>query len=246
MSEHNETLADVLAEMKSRETLDGSDMGVDNFCLEAGEYGGFDALPLFKAYADRIEAAWKRERAEIEADALSVGGVVEAARHKPDPDWKATCAKCHDVEPDCEYYGEPNGCNSPIHGSHPTTEKSSAVGNMAAMREALVAIMDYVAPIHTYLPPKRRSLTALFAVADTIRNIAQKALAAPARNCDRFADELDAQLAFLNEVWLISIDRETMSEQDTYEKWTDEMRTRYGRWLLASATEQKGESNGNK
>jgi hypothetical protein len=33
--------------------------------------------------ADRIEAAWKREKAEIEANALSVGGVVEAARHKP-------------------------------------------------------------------------------------------------------------------------------------------------------------------
>ena len=66
------------------------------------------------------------------------------------------------------------------------------------------------------------------------------ALAAPARNCDRFTDELDAQLAFLNEVWLISIDRETMTEQDAYENWTDEMRARYGRWLLASATEQKG------
>lgn len=60
------------------------------------------------------------------------------------------------------------------------------------------------------------------------------------RNCDRFADELDAQLAFLNEVWLISIDRETMTEQDTYEKWTDEMKTRYGRWLLAPATEKEG------
>ena len=35
------------------------------------------------AYLDRIEAAWKHESAEIEADALAVGGVVEAARHKP-------------------------------------------------------------------------------------------------------------------------------------------------------------------
>lgn len=73
-----------------------------------------------------------------------------------------------------------------------------------------------------------------------------KALAAPQRNCDRFADELDAQLAFLNEVWLISIDRETMTEQDAYENWTDEMRTRYGRWLLAPATEQKGDNDGSK
>ena len=33
--------------------------------------------------ADRIEAAWKREKAEIEANALAFGGVVEAARHTP-------------------------------------------------------------------------------------------------------------------------------------------------------------------
>lgn len=70
--------------------------------------------------------------------------------------------------------------------------------------------------------------------------MAKRALSKPPRNCDRFTDELDAQLAFLNEVWLISIDRETMTEQDAYENWTDEMRARYGRWLLAPATEQKG------
>ena len=49
--------------------------------------------------------------------------------------WKETCAKCMDgeIEPrNCEYYGEPNGCNSPTYGEHPP------VGNAAAMREALV------------------------------------------------------------------------------------------------------------
>lgn len=68
----------------------------------------------------------------------------------------------------------------------------------------------------------------------------RKALSAHARNCDRFADELDAQLAFLNEVWLISVGREEMLERDKYENWTDEMRTRYSRWLLAPAAERKG------
>jgi hypothetical protein len=28
------------------------------------------------------------------------------------------------------------------------------------------------------------------------------------------------------------------------ENWTDEMRTRYGRWLFAPATERKGEGDG--
>lgn len=60
------------------------------------------------------------------------------------------------------------------------------------------------------------------------------------RNCDRFADETDAQLAFLNEVWLISVDRESMLERDRYENWTDEMRARYGQWLLAPAQAQEG------
>ena len=62
----------------------------------------------------------------------------------------------------------------------------------------------------------------------------------PPRNCDRFKDELDAQLAFLNEVWLISVDRESMLERDRYENWTDEMRARYGQWLLAPAQVQEG------
>lgn len=70
-----------------------------------------------RATADKIGEAWKLER--------------EALAPEPDPNWKAICAKCHDgeIEPECEYYGEPNGCNSPIYGEHP---KSSA-----AMRDAL-------------------------------------------------------------------------------------------------------------
>ena len=36
--------------------------------------------------------------------------------------WTEICAKCKegDIEPRyCEYYGEPNGCNSPTYGEHP-------------------------------------------------------------------------------------------------------------------------------
>lgn len=107
--------------------------------------------------------------------------------------------------------------------------------NMAAMREALQTIHDRV-----------NSLDEECGVDPVeVRDIARAALAKPQRNCDRFTDELDAQLAFLNEVWLISIDRETMTEQDAYENWTDEMRARYGRWLLAPATEQKGDNDKN-
>lgn len=107
--------------------------------------------------------------------------------------------------------------------------------NMTAMREALEMFVDAY------------RATSYSLCIENLRPAYQKAdaaLSAPPRNCDRFADELDAQLAFLNEVWLISIDRESMTEQDEYDRWTDEMRKRYGRWLLAPTTVEEGESDG--
>lgn len=104
--------------------------------------------------------------------------------------------------------------------------------NMAKMREALIGIRkELVRMVKIYNTPL-----------DGIESYVSDGLSAPIRNCDRFADELDAQLAFLNEVWLISVERETMLERDKYEKWTDEMRKRYGRWLYAPMTEQKGDA----
>ena len=113
--------------------------------------------------------------------------------------------------------------------------ETTTVGNAAAMREALDAALRFIGnlEIEPYSP--------LDEAASELRQRIMDALSAPARNCDRFADELEAQLAFLNEVWLISVDRETMLERDKYGNWTDEMRTRYGRWLLAPAAERKGE-----
>lgn len=73
------------------------------------------------------------------------------------------------------------------------------------------------------------------------QKMAMRALARPIRNCDRFGDELDAQLAFLNEEWLISVSRETMLERDKFENWTNEMRSRYARWLMAPANHKEEE-----
>lgn len=63
MAETNETIDDIIAEMRAREDIDGGDM-VDNFDIYSGEYGGWDALMLIKAYADRFDAAHKRERGD--------------------------------------------------------------------------------------------------------------------------------------------------------------------------------------
>lgn len=118
-------------------------------------------------YADRLEAAAKRER--------------EAHAPKPDPNWKDICAKCADSgcsdPPDCEYFGDPDGCNSPIYGEHPAAEKPA--GNNAAMRKALIVVYDWILKagyVHGYpdTEQKRRQLY----------DMMTKALSKPARNCD--------------------------------------------------------------
>lgn len=186
MASENETVMAVCAEWRA--CIEAADPSVWNDERIAGLVKTTKEQQL--AYLDRIEAARERERTEIEANALAIGGIVEASRHTP--------------------------------------------GNAAAMREALETIHDKVNGLDEEcgVDPVE------------IRDIARAALAAPARNCDRFADETDAQIAFLNEVWLISVDRETMLALDKYENWSDGMRTRYGRWLLAPAAERKGEGDG--
>jgi hypothetical protein len=100
------------------------------------------------------------------------------------------------------------------------------VGNAAKMREALERI---------------NSLCGIGVVdvsSFEIGSICDAALSAPPRNCDRFADELDAQLAFLNEVWLIFVTKDTMLEKDKFENWTEEMKSIYAKWLFAEAEEE--------
>jgi len=79
MNNKPETSADIIAEMR----------GADNKCQLATKdgsgcyhcpFGSAASNCLFDKYADRLEAAWKREKNAIEANALAVGGMVEAAR----------------------------------------------------------------------------------------------------------------------------------------------------------------------
>ncbi len=115
----------------------------------------------------------------------------------------------------------------------PTCKDPLRVGNIAAIREALEAVVKVGYPhnfhreaphIRWYCNEMAKAIKKCFA-----------ALSAPARNCDRFADELDAQIEFLNEVWLIPVDKYTMLERDKFENWTEEMKSRYANWLLAEA-----------
>lgn len=62
-----ESLSDIVASMRRGTKL-------------PGYWRSCDLNKILAYHADRIEAAWKREKSEIEASALSVGGVVEASR----------------------------------------------------------------------------------------------------------------------------------------------------------------------
>ena len=165
--------------------------------------------------ADRIEAAWKRERDEL----IYAYDPTKAGKGRL-----------------------PDGSAYALEAMREHVTACHAVGNAAALREAVVALLaldslgcdEDTAALAAFVPGMVDSSAKCL---EAFRK-AKSALASPARNCDRFADELDAQLAFLNDVWLISVDRKTMLELDKYENWTDEMRKRYGRWLLAPAAEE--------
>ena len=103
-------------------------------------------------------------------------------------------------------------------------------GNTASMRKALEVLDDAIYfdtddhGIHIDMDGKDPS------------EVIGEALSKPPRNCDKYETEQDAQIAFLNDVWYISVTKDTMLERDKFENWTDEMRSAYARWLMAPAT----------
>ena len=71
---------------------------------------------------------------------------------EPDFLWEDTCAKCVDgeIEPrHCQYYCEPNGCNSPIYQHHP----ESAVIHADDIMEAIRKIRQTAIDCRNTLPP---------------------------------------------------------------------------------------------
>jgi len=133
MTNTNETFADIIAEMR------GGPIPQHRRDQE-----------LLHHYADRLEAAWKREKAAIEADALAAGGLVEASRA--------------------------------------TAEKSSAVGNMAAMREALEACVAEMCDRCRELAAARGNPLPCLSGCEPVRK-AKFALAKPVRNCDKYSHD---------------------------------------------------------
>lgn len=178
-----ETIADIIAKMHrfaEQHEYDHPDMNTNAQGIQD--------------YADRLEAAWKREKSAIEADALAVGGMVEASRA--------------------------------------TAEKPSAVGDRAKMREALLRC-DAI----TQLPEVRNEQS----IKD-MRNIIKRALAAPQRNCDRFATPEDAR----KEHRKICEEYGACNKACGYKSGHSGIYQCFEAWLFAPATEKEGENDGNK
>lgn len=92
MGETQETTADIIAEKRRRadeierdcaEKMRRGEMTSDQYAREL--------VADIRREADRLEAAYKRDKAAIEADALAAGGIVEAARRRGD------CTKLRDA-----------------------------------------------------------------------------------------------------------------------------------------------------
>lgn len=98
---------------------------------------------------------------------------------------------------------------------------ADSIGDSVKLREALEdsnELLDELAKLGEWWDSAKDQIEA--------NNVA---LAAPARNCDRFHTENDTMIAFLNEVWLISVDT---LDNDPFDEWTPQMKARYARWLL--------------
>lgn len=105
----------------------------------------------------------------------------------------------------------------------PTSEKSSAVGNAAAMREAITKCVDMIAEFGNAEIVK----DPLDVIID-IDGIFKSSLSSPPRNCDRFATLDDARNAFFADY----VPDETCSSA-----------TAFAIWLFDEA---KGETDGSK
>lgn len=85
----------------------------------------------------------------------------------------------------CPWYGDPDGCN------HPTRNRDEApYGNAAAMRVILEKCRDYFVDLLEEVNVEEEK--------DLLAKI-DAALAEPARNCDRFRNETEAEDAYTKE-----------------------------------------------
>lgn len=213
MTNTNETIADIIAEMRK--------MYPEAPKCEPSVSGQFVHDEMIWL-ANRIEAAHKREKAAIEADALAVGGLVEASR--------ATTESSSAV-----------GDTAHRRELSKNTSKNGVdfgqLGNGAKMRKALLFVKQYFDKID---PFNIETYTFAQIEVDYIKAAISAALSAPPRNCDIYKTKKDAEAAFISEECKHPCGNCTVNDEYgcalVHECGVD--------WLFAPATETKGENDG--
>jgi hypothetical protein len=198
MAKENETIADIIAEKRRRADE------IERDCAEKMKRGEMvsdcyarELVADIRREADRLDAAHRREKAAIEADALAVGGIVEATREAE--------REAHERESD---------------------EMKKQTDNAAKLRDACAEAAEIMERV-------RRKDRLAFNIANYIEGVARTALAAPARNCDKYANHNDAMKAF--EAFVR--ERGKLGFINPY--------TEAFKWLFAPTTEQEGGKDGN-
>lgn len=88
------------------------------------------------------------------------------------------CEACMDgdIEPDCEYFGEPDGCNSPLHGRYP---KVQHIGGMIEAFKSVLKVAEEMRGTYNIADSILKD-----GWATQLEAIANRALAFQLRNCD--------------------------------------------------------------
>lgn len=97
---------------------------------------------MIELYDDRVKQVVPNEGILVEEKVKE----LEKLLSLPDNNWEEKCRRCNenglDDREECEFYGEPCGCNSFIYGKHPAAiYGQSQPKNSAVMREALEKIV---------------------------------------------------------------------------------------------------------
>lgn len=176
MDNTQESSADIIAEMRNLGKLD--EKSIDKIPRTLMGLG-------LRTYADRLDAAMKREKAEIEADALAAGGIVEASRRETSGNaataWEALA--CIGNALNNKMMTTPSSITEHermIMNLCLRTFKENPrppVGSAAAMREAL---SDACYAMFNFLKAQNGGYEEIANALDK----AKAALSAPPRNCD--------------------------------------------------------------
>ena len=226
----NETVDDVLAEMLER---------ADAMQTHGTTHGVRLAI---REFVSRIKTARKRELAKVEADALEVGGIVEAARTaekssavgNADPKFDL----CRDIEKVLKI-GRDFQKQDPWRGAHHDTAKllcdtieysrnrlNVPVGNASAMHESLESVRNWCL--------NRLGNASYQVTVEGLLSVVDAALSAPARNCDLFDNWYDAHQAW----------ERLPKDELGYFVAANGVHECEQAWLFEPATGRKGEGDG--